>query len=136
MLQQGPVIIIHEGDSYNALARAVASFDHTNDVIIISRGTQVIECLRELAIAPALVLSHLTVPQRSAFRQREELLAIPGLLSKDVPYVFYSETAQKDIVREAYSHQAAGFFLLPDTADGLGKLLSTVINYWCNALHP
>ncbi|MBL3658765.1 response regulator [Fulvivirga sediminis] len=67
---------------------------------------------------------------------KEKLESHPGLREKAIPFVFYSLSAGKNHVKEAYKYNLQGFFIQPIETQAQVKLMETIIGYWILNLHP
>lgn len=134
MLNEGPIIIIDDDDTGQyQFYQAAALLNYPNDVIII-KSSQVLLFLKDLTIRPAMILSSIVKPTLSVFALRKEILELDKA-DTYTPYIFYSASIEHRDLHEAYATKADGFFIKPDTVKELQTVLSTIINYWINALH-
>jgi len=131
MLHNRPIVIIIDDDSHdlNLFTDAIEYLNHPTDIILIE-STDVIDLLRGLPTIPLIILSPISVSTT-----RKALLTDQNESFKYIPHVFYSASSDHIILKEI-SENTDGFFHRPENAEELAALLSTIINYWSNALTP
>ena len=53
-----------------------------------------------------------------------------------IPYLFFSTAASQDMVVNAYSLSAQGFFIKPNTLPELETTISVIMEYWIRCASP
>jgi DNA-binding NarL/FixJ family response regulator len=55
---------------------------------------------------------------------------------KCVPFVFLSTSKASNALMEAYSLGVQGFFIKPNSLDGIKEMVLSIVNYWSQSQHP
>jgi DNA-binding NarL/FixJ family response regulator len=65
-----------------------------------------------------------------------QILAHEELRMKSVPFIFFTTTANKNFVLEAYYKSVQGFFQKPNTLEELENKIKLLIDYWKQCISP
>lgn len=94
------------------------------------------EYITEPAVSPFLILSDINMPKMSGLELREKIQADKGLRLKAIPFIFFTTTANKNFVSEAYYNSVQGFFQKPNTLADLERNIKLIIDYWSECISP
>ena len=84
-----------------------------------------------------LILSDVNLPGQSGLELKGDIDRDPVLRAKSIPFVFYSTSAQREQVDEAYHRLTIqGFFKKADNMAAAKEMVATIINYWNLCKHP
>ncbi|MDF2435875.1 MAG: histidine kinase [Bacteroidota bacterium] len=137
MISEGTLILIEDQDSDIQLFKEAAKelgFD--NKVKICSSGEQALEYLKELGPKTFLILCDMNMPKMTGMELKRELENTSKMVSKTIPFVFFSTAQDEALLKEAYELGAHGYFLKGDSYEEYRDTLEVMINYWDRSFHP
>src|SRR5215217_5750509 len=112
MNKQGPIIIIEDdADDRFLLEEVFTSLGYPNKRIYFVDGQEALDYLHNTESAPFLILSDINMPRLDGFQLREKLHTDAQLQLKCIPYLFFSTAISQQMVIDAYSMSAQGFFI-------------------------
>ncbi len=76
------------------------------------------------------------MPRLSGMQLRDKIHAHEDLQMKSIPFIFFSTTANKNFVIEAYYKSVQGFFQKPNTLEDLERTIKLIIDYWKECISP
>ena len=136
MNKTGPIIIIEDDpDDQEIFAEIFTRLNYPNEIIFFSDGEDALEFLNLTKDLPFLILSDINMPRLNGLELKKKIHTNAALQIKCIPYLFFTTSATKDAVLDAYSISAQGFFIKDHSAAELEKTLSLMIEYWkrCHA---
>lgn len=137
MKRMGPIIIIEDDrDDQELLAETFSILDYPNPVIFFTNGNEALEYLLETHTPPVLIISDINMPKISGFEIREKINRNSNLQKLQIPYVFFTTSAQKATVADAYSLSDQGFFIKPNSMRDIQKTIKTIVEYWLGSYTP
>lgn len=137
MNKNGPIIIIEddEDDQY-LLEKVFHGLNYTNERIYFSDGHDALDYLTTTTEVPFLILSDINMPRLDGFALREKLHTDAALHIKCIPYLFFSTAVSQQMVIDAYSLSAQGFFVKPNTLAALEEIVKNIMDYWKQCAAP
>jgi CheY-like chemotaxis protein len=137
MNKSGPVIIIEDDPDDQLLLEIVfKKLNYLNEVIYFFDGQAALEYLNETNDEPFLILSDINMPKLDGFALREKLHNDARLKLKCIPYLFFSTAVSQEMVIDAYSVSAQGFFIKRNTLHELEDIISIIMKYWTECAAP
>jgi CheY-like chemotaxis protein len=137
MNKDGEIIVIEDDvDDQEVLFEIFKKLNVTNQVIFFENGELALEYLQKPDNEPFLILSDINMPKLSGFELRERVFTNKELCNKCIPYIFFTTSASKQEVTNAYAFSAQGFFKKPHSLDGLEKAMNIIIEYWRMCYSP
>jgi CheY-like chemotaxis protein len=133
----GPILLIEDdADDRMFVRNVLQELQVPNPVVEFSSGHQLMDYLLTANTHPLLILSDLKLEDMSGLELREKINDNPVLRRKSVPFIFLSDFATQDNVKQAYSLTVQGFFAKAHSIDELKEDLDLMIRYWKKCLHP
>lgn len=137
MNKNGEIIIIEDDvDDQEMFADIFQNINISNKVLFFSNGEDALEYLQRPGIEPFLILSDINLPRLNGFELRERVFTNKELSKKCIPYIFFTTSASKEAVTNAYAFSAQGFFIKPPSFRQLEEDISSIINYWKKCFSP
>ncbi|GAB3891713.1 hypothetical protein GCM10028803_03810 [Larkinella knui] len=137
MNKNGPIIIIEDdADDQFLLEQIFKKLNYSNKVIYFSDGEEALGFLNRTELMPFLILSDVNMPKLDGFALRQKIFTDSQLQVKCIPYLFFSTAVSQEMVIEAYSMSAQGFFIKQDSMSELEKTISVIMEYWKRCAAP
>ncbi|MBA3682576.1 MAG: response regulator [Bacteroidetes bacterium] len=133
----GPVIIIEDDpDDQFLFAEAFKSLNYKNKLIFFINGDEAFEYLNRKDVVPFLIMSDINMPKISGFELRKQIQTNEALVTKCIPYLFFTTASDQKSVIDAYSMSVQGFFVKQNSVIELEKTLSVIMQYWVRCVAP
>ena len=137
MTKSGPIVIIEDDlDDQEIMDEIFKRLNCPNKVIFFNDGEEAFAYISEPDVAPFLILSDINMPRLSGLELRERIQANEDLRMKCIPFIFFTTTANKKSVLEAYYKSVQGFFQKPNTLEELENKIKIIIEYWKECIAP
>ena len=137
MNKTGPIIIIEDdADDQEILQEIFDKLDYKNKIIFFADGNDALEFLNKTDTQPFLILSDINMPKINGFELRNKVFTNEQLHIKCIPYLFFSTTATKKAVIDAYALSVQGFFVKPNSMKGLELTIKKIVDYWTECIAP
>ena len=92
--------------------------------------------LMKQRVPPFLILSDINMPKINGFELRSKVHTNEQLHIKCIPYLFFTTSANKKSVIDAYAMSVQGFFVKPDNFKKLESTIKTIMEYWKECIAP
>jgi CheY-like chemotaxis protein len=137
MNKNGPIIIIEDDqDDQEILTDVFKKLDYSNQIIFFVESEKALDFLNQTDIVPFLILSDINMPRLNGLELKRKIHTDAALQVKCIPYLFFTTSATKDAVLEAYSMSAQGFFIKETKIAELEKTIFIMIEYWKRCHSP
>ena len=137
MNKDGPVIVIEDdSDDQMMLAEVFRKLDYKNPVVFFEDGIKALEYLNQSDVAPFLILSDINMPKNNGLELRTKIHTNELLHLKCIPYLFFTTSANKESVVDAYAMSVQGFFVKPNTYEKLESSIKKIMEYWKECIAP
>ncbi|HKG67754.1 MAG TPA: response regulator [Segetibacter sp.] len=137
MIKSGPIVIIEDDlDDQEILGEIFKRLNYSNKIIFFNDGEEAFAYISEPDVAPFLILSDINMPRLSGLELWERIQANEDLRMKCIPFIFFTTTANKKFVLEAYYKSVQGFFQKPNTLEELENKIKIIIEYWKECIAP
>jgi CheY-like chemotaxis protein len=137
MNKNGPIVIIEDDeDDRMILGQILKELSYANEIAFFKDGVDALDYLQDAAIYPFLILSDINLPKLNGFALRKMVQTNEGLSEKCIPYLFFSTTADKQSVYDAYTMSVQGFFLKPSSYGQLKETIRKIVEYWQECYSP
>ena len=138
MKKQGPFVIVEDDLDDQDMVRIILQEDLgvSNELLFFDRVAPALSFLIETRQQPFIILSDVNLPNMSGLDLRRRINENDYLREKSIPFVFFTTSANKKDVREAFLMTVQGYFEKPHTVNTLRDTLRIIINYWDTSLHP
>lgn len=137
MNKTGPIIVIEDDvDDQEILEEIFHKLGYMNKIIFFGDGNDALEFLNKTDIQPFLILSDLNMPKINGIELRNKVFTNEQLHVKCIPYLFFTTTATKTAVIDAYAMSVQGFFVKPNSLQGLENTIKKIVEYWKECIAP
>lgn len=137
MNKKGPIIIIEDDvDDQQALVEIFKNLGYPNTAVYFSDGNEALEYLNQTDVQPFLILSDVNMPRINGFELRNKIFTNAQLHTKCIPYLFFTTSADKKSVADAYAMSVQGFFIKPDSLQALENSIRKIVEYWQECIAP
>jgi len=137
MNKKGPVIIIEDDDDDRFILKEIfEKLNYPNKVIFFNDGEKALDFLNKADTIPFLILSDINMPKLNGFDLRNKLKLDADLAIKCIPYLFFSTALNQEMVINAYSVSAQGFFVKENSMEELEKTVTVIMDYWLKCAAP
>lgn len=137
MNKTGPIIVIEDDiDDQETLVEIFSELGYVNKIIYFSDGNEALDFLNKSEILPFLILSDINMPRINGFELRNKIFTNEQLQTKCIPYLFFSTSATKKAVIDAYALSVQGFFVKPASIKDLRNTIRKIVEYWQERIAP
>ena len=137
MNKEGPIIIIEDDvDDQELIQEIFLKLDYDNEVLFFGNGETALDFISKEDIFPFLILSDINMPKLTGMELKQKIHTDERLQVKCIPYLFFTTTASKKAVIDAYSMSAQGFFIKETSAKELEATLRAIVEYWKRCYSP
>ena len=137
MNKTGPIIIIEDDlDDQDVLTEIFKKLNYVNRIIFYTDGNEALAFLNKSDVQPFLILSDINMPRINGFELRSKIFTNEQLQTKCIPYLFFTTGANKKAVIDAYAMSVQGFFVKPNSMDGLERTIRKIVEYWQECIAP
>lgn len=137
MNKTGPIIVIEDDiDDQEMLEEIFLKLGYKNKIVYFADGNEALEYLNQTDVQPFLILSDINMPRINGFELRSKVFTNEQLQTKCIPYLFFTTSATKKSVTDAYALSVQGFFQKPNSMKGLENTIRKIIEYWQECIAP
>jgi CheY-like chemotaxis protein len=137
MNKDGDIIVIEDDADDRAMFEEMfKALDIKNEVKFFTDGEAALNYLAKPGIEPFIILSDINLPKLNGFELRERVFTNKELSRKCIPYIFFTTSATKESVINAYAFSAQGFFIKPTSYYQLQDDIRTILEYWRRCFSP
>lgn len=137
MDKNGTIIIIEDdSDDQFVLEEVFNELGYTNQRKYFSNGQQALEYLYETNERPFIIISDINLPRLNGLELRRKVQNDAELSLRCIPYVYFTTALNQQVVIDAYSTSAQGFFVKPGDFDEIKETIKVMIDYWKRCAAP
>lgn len=137
MNKKGPIIIIEDDiDDQEILAAVFRKINSGNEIVFFLEPEKALDYLNQTSVVPFLILSDINMPRMNGLELKRKIHTNAQLQNKCIPYLFFTTSAERKAVTDAYSMSVQGFFLKETTGAELEQTLRIIIAYWQRCYSP
>lgn len=137
MNKNGPVVVIEDDEDDKLMLQEIfTKLNYKNKIVFFSDGNEALEYLQRTDVSPFLILSDVNMPKINGFELREKVYTNKMLSIKCIPYLFFTTSATKQSVIDAYSISVQGFFVKPQSYEKLENNIKLIMEYWSVCIAP
>ncbi|MCD6013302.1 MAG: histidine kinase [Flavipsychrobacter sp.] len=137
MNKSGPIIVIEDdADDQEILESVFKKLGYENEIVFFQDGNEALLFLNKNEVHPFLILSDINMPKLNGFELRNKIFTNEQLATKCIPYLFFTTSADKKSVLEAYALSVQGFFTKPNSVSGIENTIKKIIEYWRECIAP
>jgi len=137
MNKEGEIIIIEDDEDDQFLLEEVfGALGYANKRVYFPDGLAALEYLNSDSAAPFIILSDINMPRLNGLELRNKLQTDAALNLKCIPYLFFSTAVNQQVVIDAYSTSAQGFFVKQTSFEELLDTIRVIVEYWKKCAAP
>jgi len=138
MSNKGNILLIEDdADDIFVFKELITVLGMKNNVITFNETNDALEYLDQTTDDIFIIFSDINIPKRNGLQFKHDIDSNPTLRRKSIPFIFYSTTANKDAVAEAFETLTVqGFFKKGNDFENAKEQLSTIMKYWESCEHP
>lgn len=137
MNKKGAIIIVEDdADDQELFSEVFKELDYKNEIIFFNDGQEALAYLTGKTIEPFIVISDINMPKLNGLELRKQIHENESLRLKTIPYLFFTTSAAQEAVIDAYSKSIQGFFVKPNSFEGLKNTMKTIVEYWQKCESP
>ena len=137
MNKKGPIIIIEDDrDDQEMLQETFNRLGYPNEIIFFGDGEQALAYINKDDVLPFLILSDINMPKLNGLELKRKIHTDAQLQLKCIPYLFFTTSASKKAVIDAYSMSVQGFFIKQTTNLQLEQTIKAIVEYWLLCYSP
>lgn len=130
------MIIEDDPDDQEILTEIFQKLGYVNEIIFFQDGNEALTHLNRTEVQPFLILSDINMPKISGFELRNKVFTNEQLQTKCIPYLFFTTSATKKAVIDAYTMSVQGFFVKPTSMQALENTIRKIVEYWQECIAP
>jgi CheY-like chemotaxis protein len=137
MEKRGPILLIDDdADECELVTDAFAMEGIENEIKWFSDGREAYHYLETTTDKPFLILSDINLPGMNGLVLRRQIVENENLRRKSIPFVFFSTSATRQAVSEAFELHVQGFFEKGKSMAEIRSMLRCLYEYWQHCKHP
>jgi DNA-binding NtrC family response regulator len=130
MKKDGPIIVIDDDPDDREFFGQVLSGLVPNEIILLGDSTTVVEYFLKNDCHPFLIICDINMPKMNGFELRDAMLERAEIVSKKIPFLYFTGAWSLFTSEEASKRSINGFFHKPTSLDDLAEVLGDLIDYW------
>ncbi|WP_026629826.1 response regulator [Dyadobacter alkalitolerans] len=137
MDKNGPIVIIEDDpDDKFVLEEVFGELGYPNQRMYFTDGQSALDYLYTSKDLPFIIISDINLPQLNGLELRRKVQTDAELSLKCIPYVYFTTAINRQVVIDAYSTSAQGFFVKPGEYDEIKATIKVMIDYWKRCAAP
>ena len=127
----GPFIVIEDDKEDQEILQSIfRELHYTNEIQFFSDGLIALDSLLSIETEPFIIFSDINMPKLNGIELRDLLRQSDNIKIKSVPYLFFTTSADKRHIADAYANSIQGFFVKPFDYNELKETIRRIVEYW------
>jgi CheY-like chemotaxis protein len=137
-MQPNELIIIIEDDldDENFLREILIELGYQNQLKFFNDGKAALSFLKTTTDKLFLIICDVNLPGMSGTDLKKKINADPHLRKKSIFFIFYTTSADKLAIEQAYEMTVQGYFVKENSIPEIKLTLKVIIDYWKHCKHP
>jgi CheY-like chemotaxis protein len=133
-----PIIIIIEDDLDDEifLRDVFIELGFQNQLKFFNNCKAALSFLKTTTDKLFLIICDVNLPGMSGTEFKKEINADPHLRKKAIPFIFYTTSANKLAIEQAYEMTVQGYFVKENSISEIKSTVKVIIDYWKRCKHP
>jgi CheY-like chemotaxis protein len=137
MNKKGPIVLIDDDqDDLHLLIEIFSEFNLPNEIHLFKKAESLIAFLRNPEVDPFLIISDINMPVMNGFRLREMVMSDTQIVTKNIPYIFFTTASMLRVVGESKDASFHGIFRKPARHAEWKDTLMAIVKYWTLSMPP
>jgi CheY-like chemotaxis protein len=134
----GPIVLVEDdADDVEIFNEVLKDLKIPNEVVHFNNPSDAYHFLASYAEQPYIIICDVNLPRMSGMEFKTKLDANETLRKKSIPFVFYSTSAEKKYVTEAYLQLTVqGYFRKSQSYQEIKNQVRIIFEYWKACQHP
>jgi response regulator RpfG family c-di-GMP phosphodiesterase len=134
----GPIVLVEDDhDDIEIFYEVLKELEIPNKVISFEQPADAYHYLDNNDEQPYIIVCDVNLPGMSGLDFKNKLDGNKKLRKKSIPFVFYSTSAEKKYVQEAFIELTVqGYFRKADNYKEIKSQIKTIFEYWKICQHP
>ena len=136
-MNKNPVILIDDDkDDRELFEQAFSELNLENELIIFDDGLKFYDFIRTTDIKTFFILCDMNMNKIGGLELKKMIFEEDRLRIKCIPFLMMSSGKASPRIEEAYSLNVQGYFMKPNSFEGIKEILRAMCTYWDFASHP
>jgi CheY-like chemotaxis protein len=134
----GPIILVEDDhEDQELFEEALNEIGVNNKVICFQTCEACWDYLKTTTDVPFLIFCDVNLPMKNGIEFKLDIDADPELRMKSIPFIFYSTSTNRILVKQAYTKMTIqGYFQKRSNFQEIKRDLKTITDYWSHSRHP
>ena len=131
------MMVEDDADDVEILNEVLKDLNIPNEVVHFTNPSDAYHFLASYSEQPYIIICDVNLPRMSGLEFKNKLDANETLRKKSIPFVFYSTSAEKKYVTEAYLELTVqGYFQKKHSYQEIKNQIRIIFEYWKACQHP
>jgi CheY-like chemotaxis protein len=136
-MNSNPIIVIDDDDEdLELITQAFEELRVTNELILFRSGASFLEFMKTTEQKVFFILCDINMSPVSGLELKRMIFEDERLRLKCIPFIFLSTSGASSAIMSAYSFGVQGYFIKPNSFEGLKRRLQSIMSYWDDSQHP
>lgn len=137
MTSESPIVIVEDdADDQLIMQRTFDNLHLKKQILFFDNASLAYEYLMTTKDQPFIIISDINLPGINGIDFRRKIQNTEYLRKKSIPFVFFTTSASRKTVSEAFDLTVQGFFTKSSTMNELASQLKIIMDYWHTSAHP
>ena len=137
-MNNNPIVIIDDdADDVEMFKQAFGELEVENEIIVFRDGLEFLDFINTMDKKSFFfILCDINMNNISGLELKQELHDNENWRLECIPFLFFSTSEAPRTINKAYSLNAQGYFVKPNSIDELKDMFHAMIKYWGYSQHP
>jgi CheY-like chemotaxis protein len=136
-MKNEPIIVIDDDPDDHFIFQEVCSkIKYGNELKFFNTALAALEYFQTTNDDPFIVFCDLNMPLMTGMELRRRIESDEKLKLKSIPFIFFTTSASRSQIDEAYKLTVQGFFIKESSFDETERVLTLILEYWTKCKHP
>ena len=138
MKKDNPIVLVEDDqDDIDILNEIFKELNIKRDIVSFLDTDKAMEYLVTTNQQPFIIFCDINLPRHNGVEFKRNIDEQPFLRRKSIPFVFYSTSAERDIIDEVYTDLTVqGFFTKGISYEEIIDDMRLILEYWRRCHHP
>jgi CheY-like chemotaxis protein len=132
-----PIILIDDDvDDLELFKQAFQEIGIENEILIFTDGNKFYDYISVTERKSFFVFCDINMHQINGFELKQKIFDNEEIRLKCIPFLMLSTSSASSSVLQAYSLNVQGYFIKPDSVQGIKDMFDIVVKYWSISQRP